>query len=59
MSFFENLLLGLIGSELIEDAERLHNQHLKEREQRRYDSLFWQDAAKRKDPFHDNDAECW
>lgn len=40
MSFLENLILGIIGSELIDDVERLHDQRSLEREQHRHDSLF-------------------
>ena len=59
MSFLENLILGLIGSELIEDAERRHNQHIQEREQRRHDSLFWQDAARRDNNAFDEEDDDW
>ena len=47
MSFLENLILGLIGSDLTEGAERFHKQRQQAREQRRHDSLFWQDATRR------------
>ena len=47
MSFLEKILLGLIGAELIGNAESLHKQHRQEREQRRHDSLFWQEAERR------------
>ena len=60
MSFLENLLLGLIGSEIIDDAKSMHRQRIQEREQHRYDSLFWQDAAKRNDLFlDDDDSDNW
>ena len=60
MSFLENLLLGLIGSEIIDDAKSIHRQHIQEREQRRHDSLFWQDAARRDDPLlDDDDSDNW
>ena len=55
MSFLENLILGIIGSELIDDVERLHDQRTLEREQHRHDSLFWQDAARRGEPYDDID----
>ena len=59
MSFLENLILGLIGSEIINDAERIHNQHVQEREQLRHDSLFWQDAARRDNILFDEDDDDW
>ena len=59
MSFLEKLLLGLVGAEFIEDVEHLHEQHLQEREQHRLDSLFWQDAARRNDPFINDDLDDW
>ena len=60
MSFLENLILGMIGSEIIDDAKRIHRQRTQEHEQRRYDSLFWQDAARRNDPFLDeDDSDKW
>ena len=60
MSFLENLILGLIGSELIDDVERHHDQRTLEREQQRHDSLFWQDAARHGDPYHDiDDIDDW
>ena len=47
MSFFSNLILGLAGAELFDEAEHSHEDHVREREQRRRDSIFWQDAALR------------
>ena len=47
MSFLEKLILGLAGSEIIDDLGRQHDRRVQEREQRRLDSLFWQDAARR------------
>ena len=57
MSFLEKLILGLIGSELIEDAERFHNQRVQEREKRRYDSLYWQESIRDNNPRHDFDYD--
>ena len=57
MSFLEKLILGLIGSELIEDAERRHKQHVREREQRYHDSIYWQDAARRDSEAYEDDCE--
>ena len=57
MSFLENLILGLVGAELLDDAERLHDQHVQMREQRRHDSLFWQDAARRDSNAYEDDDD--
>ena len=47
MSYLEKLLLGVIGATFIDEIDNLHEQRIHEREQRRLDSLFWQDAARR------------
>ena len=57
MSFLEKLILGLAGSEIIEDLERQHDRRVQEREQRRLDSLFWQDAARRDSGIVDDDDD--
>ena len=57
MSFVENLILGLAGVEIIESVDRLHDQRSKEREQRRRDSLFWQESIRTKNPCHDYDKD--
>ncbi len=57
MSFLDNLILCLVGAELLDDAERLHDQHVQMREQRRHDSLFWQDAARRDSNAYENDDD--
>lgn len=59
MSFLEKLLLGIAGAELMDEAERRHNQHVQEREQRRRDDLFWQDAARRGSHGYEEDEEDW
>ena len=62
MSFLENLILGLIGSEIIDDAKTKHRQRIQDREQRRHDSLFWQDAARRESNAYGeegNDKDDW
>lgn len=59
MSFLENLILGLIGSEIIDDAKSIHRQRTQEREQLRHDSLFWQDAARRDSTFIEEDDDNW
>lgn len=60
MSILEKLLLGIAGPELIDEAERRHDQRVKEREQQRLDSLFWQDAARRGDPaYEEEDEDVW
>ena len=47
MSFFGNLLFGIIGSSLLDEADRHRDQRILDREQERKDSLFWQDAARK------------
>lgn len=59
MTFLEKLILGLVGAELLEDAERFHGQHLQMREQQRRDSLFWQDAARRDSNAYEDDDDDW
>ena len=59
MSFLEKLLLGLAGAEVIDEVERRHDQRLREREQRRQDELFWQDAARRDSDGFEEDEEDW
>jgi len=50
LGFFSKLMMGLAGAHAIESAERALEADEQEREQRRHDSLFWQDAARRDDP---------
>ena len=61
MSFFSNLILGLAGADIIEETERRHQEHVREREQRRHDSIFWQDAARRDSAAYDDgdDEDGW
>ena len=47
MSFLENLLLGVVGATFLDEIDTLHDQRIHEREQKRLDSLYWQDAARR------------
>ena len=44
MSLLAKLFFGLVGAELLDDAERFHDQHVLMRELRRNDSLIGQDA---------------
>ena len=57
MSFFQKLLLGIAGAEIINDLEDLHERRAREREQQRHDSLFWQDAAMRGSSAWDDEEE--
>ena len=57
MSFFERLILGLAGVEIIDSVDRLHDQRIREREQRRRDSLFWQESIRDKNPHRDYDYD--
>ena len=57
MLFLEKLILGFAGADIIDQAERRHNEHVQEREQRRQDSLFWQEAARRGSAAYEDDDD--
>jgi hypothetical protein len=57
MSFLGKIIVGLAGAKLIDEAERRHDQRVQQREQRRRDSLFWQDAARRGSAAWQDDTE--
>ena len=60
MTFLEKLLLGLAGAEIVEGAERRHEDRVRERDQRRRDSLFWQEAARRDSAaYEEDDVDDW
>ena len=52
LSLGTKLMLGAMGSKLIDDQIEKHKQ---ESEKRRYDSLNWQDSARDKNPNEDDD----
>lgn len=60
LSVKDKLILGAGAAKLIEKEEELYQQRKREREQKRLDDLNWQDAARRKDSFGDDDSsEAW
>lgn len=50
-SIKDKLILGAGAAKLIEKEEEHYQQRKREREQKRLDELNWQDAARRKDSF--------
>ncbi len=57
MSFLEKLIHGLVGVELFDDAQRIHDQRAQMRDQQRHDSLFWKDAAWRESNAYEEDDD--
>ena len=55
LGFFSKLMLGIAGAHAIDMAERHIKERKREREQQWHDSIFWQEAARRKNPFNDDD----
>ena len=56
LGFFSKLILGIAGARTIEEAERLFEDREQAREQHWQDTLNWQDAVHRNDPF--NEGHC-
>ena len=60
LSLKDKLILGAGAAKLLEMEEEHYQQRKREREQKRLDELNWQDAARRKDPFgNDDSSENW
>lgn len=60
LGFFSKLLLGAAGFHALNAIERNHEARKRERDQRWHDTIFWQEAARRKDPFgNDNGPDDW
>ena len=55
--FFSKLMLGLFGAHAARKAEEHLEQQHQEREQRRHDDLYWQDAVRRGSSDHDIDND--
>lgn len=56
MDLFTSLILGAMGSKYIDEA--IEKNRIK-KEQKRLDSLFWQDAIRKKYDIHDEcDDKC-
>lgn len=55
LSFFSKLMLGIAGAHALDMAERHYKERKREREQQWHDSIFWQEAIRRRDPFNDDD----
>lgn len=53
--FFSKLMLGLFGAHAARKAEEHLEQQHQEREQRRHDSIFWQESAREKDDSDDEE----
>ena len=58
--FFAKLMIGLFAGHVAHKANEHYEKERQEREQRRHDSIFWQEAARRDDPsYDDEDSEDW
>ena len=58
--FFAKLMIGLFAGHVAHKANEHYEKERREREQRRHDSIFWQEAARREDPsYDDEDSEGW
>jgi hypothetical protein len=58
--FFTKLMIGLFAGHVAHKAHDHFEKERQEREQRRHDSIFWQEAARRDDPtYDDEDSEDW
>lgn len=55
--FFSKLMLGLFGAHAARKAEEHLEQQHQEREQRRHDDLYWQDAVRRGSSDDDIDSD--
>ena len=54
-SFLQQLILIFFAAHVYDKVKKNNNLKRQEREQRRLDDLFWQDAARRKGPDHWDD----
>lgn len=60
LSLFDKVALGIAGAFAIHKANDYLERKRQERAQRRHDDLFWQEAARRKDLFsNDDDSDNW
>lgn len=60
LSLKDKLILGAGVAKLMDMEEKRYQERKREREQKRHDDLFWQEAARRKSAFDgDEDSEDW
>ena len=55
--FFAKLMIGLFAGHVAHKANEHYEKEHQEREQRRHDSIFWQEAARREDPAYRDDED--
>ena len=53
--FFSKLMIGLFAGHVAHKVNEHYDKERREREQRRHDSIFWQEAAREKDDSDDED----
>ena len=55
--FFAKLMIGLFAGQVTHKANEHYEKERQEREQRRHDSIFWQEAARRDDPTYRDEEQ--
>lgn len=55
--FFAKLMIGLFAGHVTHKANEHYEKERQEREQRRHDSIFWQEAARRDDPTYRDEEQ--
>ena len=55
--FFAKLMIGLFAGHVAHKANEHYEKERQEREQRRHDSIFWQEAARRYDPAYRDEEQ--
>ena len=55
--FFAKLMIGLFAGHVAHKANEHYKKERQEREQRRHDSIFWQEAARRDDPAYRDEEQ--
>ena len=60
LSVKDKLILGAGVAKLMDMEEKRYQERKRDREQKRHDDLFWQEAARRKSAFDgEEDSEDW